>query len=302
MSNTYKKHHPINSDISSDTNKNQQMEEEIDFNAGMPDDEEMDLPIEEYIYNNPEEKEQAISRFRELINLTEENRTEEDAIELLFTAKKLFYNHHGLDAVEKSRAQMMAFWDIDVDDEHYPPALSGSADEDRTATIDKLLDDAYPLDELEHLNFNKLANKHPEIPLFKLLNIEQMALNNKKEKSILNKLDEYCSEHPNNLLFQILNDKFLARNEKAGNLITKELLENSSASKLFKRNWMHSVEFYLLHSAVFEYLITAQDLLLMDALLHCTNVLFPHLEDLYAEKEVYSEILKVRFCEDAIMN
>jgi len=272
-------------------------QEDIDYNKEEADDEEVDLPIEEYIYKTSEESVEDIKRFHELISLKDENRTEEDAIELLYTAKRLFYNHHGLDAIEKSRNQMMAFWNIEVEDDSYPAELSGASDEDRTQLIDNLLDNAYPLDELSTIKFNKLAQKHPEIPLFKLLCIEQMAFLDKKEKSILNKCEEYCSEHPNNFLFQILNDKFLVRNKKAGTIVHKELLAETSLAKLFKRNTLHSVEFFLMHSALFEYLITSSDLITMDALMHVTNLLFPHLEDLYSEKELYSEMLKVQFCQ-----
>lgn len=279
-----------------DSTKNERLDESLAVDTETTDFDEEDLPIEEYIYQSSEEKEEDIKRFRELVSAKEENRTEEDAIELLYTAKRLFYNHHGLAAIEQSRRQMMTFWDLEVDDEAYSAELSGSGDEDRTQQIDHLLDNAYPLDELSTIKFNKLAQKHPEIPLFKLLHIEQMALTGKKEKSILNKLDEYCSEHPNNSLFQILNDKYLARNEKTGHIVRKELLSESTLAQLFKRNTIHSIEFYLMHSALFECLITSNDLLTMDALMHVTNLLFPHLEDLYSEKELYSEMLKVQFC------
>jgi len=278
--------------------KSDLLNENVNIDTEGSEHEEEDLPIEEYIYKTQDDKTEDTKRFKELINLTEENRSEEDAIELLYTAKRLFYNHHGLEVIEKSRKQMMAFWNIEVEDDSYPSELSGSSDEDRTQQIDSLLDDAYPLDELSTIKFNKLAQKHPEIPLFKLLHIEQMALLGKKEKSILNKCEEYCSEHPNNFLFQILNDKFMARNEKASNLVKKELLAETTLSQLFKRKTLHSIEFYLMHSALFEYLITSRDLITMDALMHCTNLLFPHLEDLYAEKELYSEMLKVQFCQN----
>ncbi len=282
---------------SGDVNKIEHLEETPSLDTEATEFDEEDLPIEDYIYKSSDEKKEDIRRFRELINLKEENRTEEDAIELLYTAKRLFYNHHGLAAIEQSRRQMMSFWDPEVDDEAYPAELSGSSHEDRSQRIDDLLDHAYPLDELNTINFNKLAQNHPEIPLFKLLYIEQMAIKGKKEKSIRSKLEEFCSEHPSNLLFQILNDKFLARNEKACQIITTELRETASLAQLLKRNHIHSVEFYLLHSTLYEALITSNEVLQMDALMHVTNLLFPHLEDLYAGKELYSELLKVQFCQ-----
>ncbi len=72
--------------------------------------EEEDIPVEEYIYEKPlSERIEDIKRFKELEDV--KNHTDpDDAVELLFIAKRLTYNYYGLDKIEASREKFLKFF------------------------------------------------------------------------------------------------------------------------------------------------------------------------------------------------
>ncbi|TAJ06663.1 hypothetical protein DMA11_22720 [Marinilabiliaceae bacterium JC017] len=258
---------------------------------------EEDLPIEDYIYEEPlKERHADTDRFKELIAI-EGNEKEEDAIELLYISKRLFYNQHGLEKVLASRHQMMHFFDVDIDDDTIPVSMGGADGAKHTDQIEEALNALDDQQELKKLNIKKLANRFPEVPFFTLLKIVVMGINDETPPKILKQINEALSIRPNDLLLQLEKDTWLARQEQPSQYIKQDLIEKKTLSALFNnRKTLHSFELMSFHTALYEYLVTQKDLLLLDALMFCSNTLFPEWANAWSEKELYSELLKVQFC------
>ena len=255
-----------------------------------------ELPIEDYIYQEPlKERHDDIKRFKELIEVNDST-NEDAAVELLYTSKRLFFNHYGLDIIMAARNSMLHFFDIETDDDHIPPSMNGGNTE-HDELIEEVLNAMDDLDELKKLNLKKLSNRYPEVPFLSVMKIIVMELTEEAQKKIINQLEDALSIYPNDLLLQLEKDSILNQQEKHGEFITEDLLANKTASAIFNsRKQLHSFELMSIHSAIFEYLVNKKDILMLDALMFASQTLYPEWEDAWSEKELYGEILKVQFC------
>ncbi|MCT4587366.1 MAG: hypothetical protein N4A71_06055 [Carboxylicivirga sp.] len=256
---------------------------------------EDDLPIEEYIYTEIlKERHADITRFNELIDLNDSS-NEEAATELLYVSKRLFYNHHGLDQVMAARTNLLSFFDVDTDDDQIPASMNGGIAE-HDDLIEDVLNALGDLEDLKKLNIKKLANRYPEVSFLTLVKIVLMEIKEEPARKILKQLDEALSIYPDDLLLQFEKESIENREGKTAQLITYDYLKQNTASAIFKRKSIHSFELMSLHTAIFEFLISQNDVLMLDALMFASKTLFPEWEDAWSDKEVYSEIMKVEFC------
>ncbi|MCG8578515.1 MAG: hypothetical protein MI866_01270 [Bacteroidales bacterium] len=256
---------------------------------------EDELPIEEYIYSEAlKERHEDSKRFNELIALNDVN-DEDAATELLYVSKRLFYNYYGLDKVMDARNTILHFFDVDTDDDTIPSTMNGGIHEHDDLIEDVLnaLDDT---DDLKKLNPKKLANRYPEISFLTLIKIVLMEIQEEAPKKIIRQLDEALSIYPDDILLKLENESLLYREGRSGALITDDMIKSTTASDIFKRKAIHSFELISLHTALFEYLVNKNDILMLDALMFASQTLYPEWEDAWSDKEVYSEILKVEFC------
>ncbi len=255
-----------------------------------------ELPIEDYIYKEPlKDRHEDIKRFKELIAV-DDAANEDAAIELLYISKRLFYNHYDLDKIMLARNTMLHFFDVDTDDDHIPHSMNGGISE-HDERIEDVLNAMGDMDELKKLNIKKLSNRYPEVPFFSVMKIIMMELQEEAPKKIFNQLEDALSIYPNDILLQLEKDSFLSRQEKDCTFISTEIINTKTASALFNsRKCLHSYELISLHTALYEYLVNQNNLLLLDALMFASQTLYPEWEDAWSEKEVYSEILKVQFC------
>ena len=147
---------------------------------------EEDLPIEEYIYDQPvKERHEDIKRFMELSNLPDDDQSEDNAIELLYTSKKLFYNHFGLEEIEEKRALFINFFNVEIDDDTIPSSFSGTSDPFHIEKIEEIYNSFGHLDELKNFKIKKLANTYPEVPFYTWMVIFEMEYQDTASKKIL---------------------------------------------------------------------------------------------------------------------
>jgi hypothetical protein len=257
---------------------------------------EEDLPIEDYIYNEPlKERHYDIERFRELIGLNDSN-NEEAATELLYVSKRLFYNHHGLEKIMTTRDAMLHFWNVETDDDTIPSTMNSGIKE-HDDLIDEVLNAMDDMEDIQKLNIKKLSNRFPELSFLSLINILLMELQETAPNKILKQLDEALTIYPDDVLLKLEREAQLNKHDKEGRFITEATISNSNATELFKRSIIHSFELMTLHSAVYELLVNKKDILLLDALMFASQTLYPEWEDAWSDKLLYSEILKVQFCQ-----
>ncbi|TLX73229.1 hypothetical protein E9993_15675 [Labilibacter sediminis] len=256
-----------------------------------------DAPIEEYIYEQPLiERVEDLKRFKELADY-EKHTSPDDPVELLYLSKRLFYNYHGLEKIEAARNLFINFLDVDINDESIPSALSGTQSNQHDEKIEEILDSLDFDEDLKSYKLKKLANNHPDVPFYSYMHIVEMHINKVELKKIARQIDQYLSIYPNYLMLQLENDQILALEDKKCQIITEKLINKSSLSKLFgNRKQIHSLEYQSFHSALFAYLVTKEDLLLLDAFIYASNMLFPDLAEGFTEKELFSELSKVDFC------
>ncbi len=256
-----------------------------------------DLPIEEYLYDQPlSQRIEDINRFKELVDV-EKHTSDDEAVELLFISKRLFYNYYDIIKIEASRNQFMKFLDVELNDEGIPASLRGTQSLEHDEKIEEILDALDFGDDLKKLGLKKLVNRFPEIPFYSYMHIVEMSINQVDIKKIAKQINNYQSIYPNYLMLKIENDQFLSLLEKETQLVNDKLINESSLSKLFgNRTSIHSMEFMAFHSALFEHLISKQDLLALDSFIYATNMLFPEMADAFSEKELFSELCKVDFC------
>jgi len=287
----YSDYEDYNQEISELMNiDNELNEKEIEF--------EENIPLEQYIYNQPlTERVEDVKRLRELIDYNDDT-TEDESTELLFISNRLYYNYVGLDKIKEARKKYTNFLNVTINNETIDQHLSGTQSKDHDETILEIIDDLSFGDDLKKYNFKKLAKQHPEIQFYCFMHLVQMHLDKVNIKKIEKELDQYLSIYPNNLLLKLEKDQLLATNNKKTTTINDNLIQNSSLSKLFnKRKSIHSLEYFSFHSAVFAYLATKEDILGMDAFIHCSNELFPEFIEPATEKHVFSEMSKVFFCQ-----
>ncbi len=259
--------------------------------------EEEDIPVEEYIYEKPlAERIEDIKRFKELEDV-EKHTDPDEAIELLYVAKRLIYNYYGLDKIEASREKFLKFMDIEIDIDSIPRSLCVTQSEEHIEKIEDLIT-AFDFDEdLKKFKLKKLANDYPEVPFYSYMHIIDMTLKEESNKKIEKQIDEYLSIYPNYLLLKLEYDKHLCLNDKEALFINEKLINESSISKLSdNRKSIHSLEFMAFHSALFAFLVSKKDVLALDSFIYATKILFPEMEEAFSEKEVFSELLKVEFC------
>ncbi len=257
---------------------------------------EEDLPIEDYIYNEPlKERHYDIERFKALIELNDSD-NEEAATELLYVSKRLFYNHHGLEKIMIARDAMLHFWNVETDDDTIPTTMNSGIAE-HNELIEEVLNAMDDMEDLQKLNIKKLSNRFPELSFLALMKIVVMELQEAAPNKIMKQLDEALSIYPDDLLLKLERETQLNKLDKEGQFITETLIVNSNAAELFKRSTIHSFELMTLHSALYEFLVNKKDILLLDALMFASQTLYPEWEDAWSDKLLYSEILKVQFCQ-----
>ncbi|MCU4157354.1 hypothetical protein J1N10_15365 [Carboxylicivirga sp. A043] len=257
---------------------------------------EEELPIEEYIYSEAlKERHEDSQRFKELIALNDAS-DEDAATELLYVSKRLFYNFYGLDKVMDARNTILHFFDVDTDDDTIPSTMNCGLDE-HNELIEDVLNALDDVDDLKKLNPKKMANRFPELPFLTLMKIVLMEIQEETPNKILKQLDDALSIYPDDILLKLEQESALSREGKKGKFISDEFVHSTTASGLFKRKVIHSFELMSLHAALFEYLVSKKDILLLDALMFASQTLYPEWEDAWSDKEVYSEILKVEFCQ-----
>ncbi|WP_439185015.1 hypothetical protein [Carboxylicivirga taeanensis] len=255
-----------------------------------------DLPIEDYIYNEPlKERHYDIERFKELIELNDSS-NEEAATELLYVSKRLFYNQHGLEKVMEARNSMLRFWDVDTDDDTIPSTMNSGIPE-HDELIDEVLNAMDDMEDLQKLNIKKLANRYPELSFLALIKIIVLELQETAPAKIMKQLDEALSIYPDDLLLKLEKEAQVNKLNKEGAFITDALVNNQKASELFKRSNIHSFELMTLHTALYEYFVNKKNVLQLDALMFASQTLYPEWEDAWSDKLLYSEILKVQFCQ-----
>lgn len=256
---------------------------------------EDELPIEDYIYSEVlKERHDDSKRFNELIALNDAS-NEDAATELLYVSKRLFYNFYGLDKIMDARNTILHFFDVDTDDDTIPTSMNGGINE-HDELIEDVLNALGDIEDLKKLNPKKLANRYPEVSFLTLIKIVLMEIQEEAPKKIIRQLDEALSIYPDDTLLKLEQEAIFNREGKKGELISDEIIKSTTASGLFKRKVIHSFELMSLHTALFEYLVCKKDILMLDALMFASQTLFPEWEDAWADKEVYSEILKVEFC------
>ncbi len=259
--------------------------------------EEEDIPVEEYIYEKPlSERIEDIKRFKELKDF-DKHTDQENAVELLFVAKRLVYNYYGLDKIEASRNQFINFLDVEINDESIPKSLSGAQNTEHDEKIDEILDAFDFGDNLKKYKLKKLANDYPEVPFYSYMHIVDMVIKEENTKKIEKQLNEYLSIYPNYLMLKLENDQHLCLNDKEPHFINEKLINESSLSNfLDNRKQIHSMEFMVFHSALFAFLVYKKDVLALDSFMYATKLLYPEMEEAFNEKEVFCELLKVEFC------
>ena len=256
---------------------------------------EEDLPIEDYIYTEAlKERHSDIGRFKELIELNDSS-NEDAATELLYICKRLFYNHHGLDLIMAARTNMLQFFDVETNDDLIPVTMNGGIAE-HDELVEDVLNSLEDIEDLKKLNIKKLANRFPEVSFLSLMKIVMMEINEEPAKKILKQLDDALSIYPDDLLLQLEKESILNREGQNGKLISYDYLKKSTVSNIFKRKNIHSFELMSLHTAIFEFLVAQNDVLMLDALMFASKTLFPEWEESWSDKEVYSEVLKLEFC------
>ncbi|MBR8534646.1 hypothetical protein KDU71_03670 [Carboxylicivirga sediminis] len=257
---------------------------------------EEELPIEDYIYNEAlKERHYDMERFKELIAVNDSS-NEEAATELLYVSKRLFYNHHGLDKIMMARDTMLHFWDVETDDDTIPATMNSGIKE-HDELIEDVLNAMSDMDDLQKLNIKKLANRYPELSFLSLMKIILLELQEATPSKIMKQLDEALSIYPDDILLKLEKDTQLNKQEKKGSYITSSLLESKKASELFRRQSIHSFELMSLNTAIYEFLVNQKDILSLDALMFASQTLYPEWEDAWSDKLLYSEILKVQFCQ-----
>ncbi len=271
---------------------------EIKEMNGFEEDEfEEDLPIEEYIYDQPvKERHEDIKRFMELSNLPDDDQSEDNAIELLYTSKKLFYNHFGLEEIEEKRALFINFFNVEIDDDTIPSSFSGTSDPFHIEKIEEIYNSFGHLDELKNFKIKKLANTYPEVPFYTWMVIFEMEYQDTASKKILKFIDEALSIDPENVLLLLERDKHLALEGKKAQFINDKIIEKGASSLFKNRNSIHLLELFSLHSALFETFENQKDCLAIDALCFAVSELFPEYEDFFSGKALHSELMKVAFC------
>lgn len=252
----------------------------------------MEFTLEDYIYEDKAKEQQTdFERFHSLLELGQDG-NEESANELLMITRRLFYNHYGQDVILNSRQQLLDFFDVEINDDHIPATMnSGNTEHDEL--IEEVLNALDDVDDLKKLNPKKLASRYPELPFLTLVKIIQMELEEAPAKKIKNQLEEALSIYPNDILLQLEKDVQLSRNGQDGKLINLNVLKQT-VSKLFQgRTILHSFELMSLHTTLFENFIQKKEVLLLDALIYASYTLYPEWEDLWEEKELYGELMKV---------
>ncbi|MBK3518045.1 hypothetical protein [Carboxylicivirga marina] len=256
---------------------------------------EEELPIEEYIYNEAlKERHEDTQRFKELIALNDAS-NEDAATELLYVSKRLFYNFYDLDVIMAARNTMLHFFDVDTDDDVISSTMNSGISE-HNDLIEDILNALDDIDDLKKLNLKKLANRYPELPFLSLMKIVLMEIEEAPTKKIINQLEDALSIYPDDLLLKLEQESILNRNSKKAGWISDDFIKHKTASQIFKNKVIHSFELMTLHTAIFEYLVSKNDILMLDALIFASQTLYPEWEDAWSDKEVYSEILKVEFC------
>lgn len=258
---------------------------------------EQDLPLEEYIYTEPlKERHFDLERFKDLIAKGDQD-NEESAIELLYVSKRLFYNHFGQEQVIEARQRMMEFLDIETDDDTIPQSMSGTQSDEYDEMIEEMLNAMDDIEDLKKLKIKKLAQDYPEVPFFIYMRIVLMHVKELAPKRILAQIEDDLSIAPEDVILNLEKDTLLARDNKNGEFISDKMIAASSLRKLFNnRSSIHSYELMIAHTAIYEYLVSKQQLLLLDSFMFATNTLHPEWEETWSDKELYSEVLKVEFC------
>ncbi len=270
------------------------LDEDYDFDE---DYEEEDIPVEEYLYEKPlTERIEDIKRFKELEDV-EKHTDPDEAIELLYVAKRLTYNYYGLDKIEASREKFLKFMDVEINIDSIPKSLCVTQKDEHIEKIEDLINAFDFGEDLKKFKIKKLANDNPEVPFYSYMYIVDMTLKEESKKKIEKQISEYLSIYPNYTLLKLEYDKHLCLNDKEALFISEKLINESSISKICdNRKTIHSVEFMAFHSALFAFLISKKDVLALDSFIYATRILFPEMEEDFSEKEVFCELLKVEFC------
>lgn len=259
---------------------------------------EEDIPIEEYIYTEPlTERLTDVERFKELLNDTSNKNNDENAAELLYICNRLFYNYYSLEKIEFCRDKYLQFLDVEMNDGVISPELKGTEITTHDDFIEGILDDIHFDEGFSTHNFKKLANKHPDIPLFSYLELQQLNIEDAKASKIKKYLNDALSIYPNYMMLKLENDKYLSLEKKECLVINEKLLNQPSLLNLYKnRSTIHSFEFNTYINALEAYFVSKDDILSFDSMLHALQILFPELDDTIEEIELYCAILKLEFC------
>ncbi|WP_282039423.1 hypothetical protein [Saccharicrinis aurantiacus] len=252
---------------------------------------------EEYQYTEPlKERHADIEALKQLALIEEPS--EESKQDLLELSNRLFLNDYESQDIEVARTQFFDFWDIEMDNSGIIPIeLSGTSDKTHLDRIDEIIDALEFGEDLKSFNLNKLADQHPEIPFYTLMNIVAMELQGKEPNKILKKVKEACSVYPQNILLALLQDQYLIIQDKEAVLLNEATLEQGSMSKLMNgRQHMHPLELYIAHAALFEFVASKEDLLSTDTFLFTSMEVYPEAEEVFKQKSMLLDLHKLNYC------
>jgi len=266
-------------------------------------DEEDELLLEDYIYEDPlKERLDDIERLKKLSDVSKHTR-EEDAIDLLYISKRLFYNYYGQERIEELRDKYLNFLNVDLDDSSIPSELSGTTIKEHDEKIEDIVYDLLYNDQIKKNKIKGLASNYPEIPFFSFAHLIEMSSKDLDDKKFRKKLNEYCSIYPNYLPLKLFKDQDACARGEQTKILSENLITEKTLRDIFNgRTSIHPYEFLTFHTALFIYLTKQKDILGMDALISSSNQIYPELKDDCIEKELLSELKKVEFCNENFVN
>jgi len=259
------------------------------------------LPLEEYMYDNPEnERPDDIQKLKVLTgNLP--NISDEDSLELTKTTNRLFYNYHGYEKTDESREEIFNFFDVDVIGELSDRVLGFSKEihPDWAQLVEETIDQ---LQEDNELNLEPLIKKYPLIPFLKYVHIKEMEFNaeteNGDEAIIRKQLKKYLQDHPHYFLLKLVDEVYRIKSNEEAQIIPDFLNQEQPLSELFNQEeFIHSSELLSFIIALFEYFIQQENILAIDSLMHCLNYDYPELADSLEFIRTANVIFKLHFCD-----
>ncbi|MCU4165578.1 hypothetical protein [Carboxylicivirga caseinilyticus] len=251
---------------------------------------------DQIIYTEPLKQRHAdIEELKQLAII--EKRSEDEDLSLLEVSNRLFLNDFAEQEIIDTRNLFFDFWDVETDDTKLPFELSGTTDQGQLNRMDEIINSLEFGDDLKPFKLNKLAEQHPEIPFYSLMSIIDMELQGKEPSKILRKIKEACSVYPENRLFELLQDQYIIIQDKKPELLNDATFEQTSLSILLKgRQKIHTVEFYIAHAALFEFVAQTDNLLLTDSFLFTSSHVYPEAEEVINQKSILFDLHKLDYC------